>query len=61
MDKIDKNLFSYLWNNKPHKIAKDVVSYEYQFGSIKMPNIYIKNDALKCSLVHRIYKLYWYV
>ena len=46
MDKIDKILFNYLWDNRPHKIAKDVVSSEYQFGGIKMLNIYIKNDAL---------------
>ena len=42
MDKIDKILFNYLWENRPHKIAKDVVSNEYQSGGIKMPNIYIK-------------------
>ena len=42
MDKIDKILFNYLWDNRPHKIAKDVVSNEYQFGGIKMLNIYIK-------------------
>ena len=56
IDKIDKILFNYLWENRPHKIAKDVVSNEYQSGGIKMPNIYIKNDALKCSSVDRIYK-----
>ena len=56
MDKIDKILFNYLWDNRPHKIAKDVVSNDYQFGGIKMPNIYIKNNALKCSSVDRIYK-----
>ena len=42
MDKIDKKFFSNLWNNKPHKIAEDVVSNEYQFGGIKMPNVNIK-------------------
>ena len=56
MDKIDKILFNYLWDNRLHKIAKDVISNEYQFGGNKMPNIYIKNDALKCSSVDRIYK-----
>ena len=42
IDKIDKILFNYLWENRPHKIAKDVVSNEYQSGGIKMLNIYIK-------------------
>ena len=57
MDKIDKILFNYPWDSRPHKIAKDVVSnIEYQFGGIKILNSYIKNDALKCSSVDRIYK-----
>ena len=38
MDRIYKILFSYLWNNKAHKIAEDVVRNKYQFGGIKMLN-----------------------
>ena len=54
MKKIDKTLFDYMWNNKPHKIAKKVISNFPHLGGIKMPNIYLKDDALKCSWVVRI-------
>ena len=53
--RIDKILFDYLWDGKPHKIAKKIISNQHHLGGTKMPNVHLKNDALKCSWVVKIY------
>ena len=53
--RIDKILFDYFWDGKPHKIAKRIISNQYHLGGIKMPNVHLKKDALNCSWVVKIY------
>lgn len=54
MRKVDKMLFDYLWDNKPHKIKKEVVTMPKTLGGLAMVDINKKNTALKLSWVKRI-------
>ena len=36
-------------------MAKRIISNQYHLGGIKMPNVHLKNDALKCSWVVKIH------
>ena len=56
LKEIDQLMFGYLWNNKSHKIAKNIVKNTYNKGGLKMIDIVKKNNALKISWVGRIYK-----
>ena len=56
LKEIDQLMFGYLWNNKSHKIAKNIVTNTYNKGGLKMIDIVKKNNALKISWVGRIYK-----
>ena len=51
----EKLLFDYLWDGKPHKMAKRIINNQYHLDGIKMPNVHMKNDVLKCSWVVKIY------
>lgn len=54
LKKIDKILFDYLWNNKPHKISKDVITQSRQNAGLSMTDIVLKNRALKIAWIKRI-------
>ena len=54
LKEIDKVLHNYLWNNKPHKIAKSVILNGIQEGGLGMVDIYTKDIALKTAWIKRI-------
>ena len=51
---IDRILFSYLWGNKPHRIAKNVIIGNRQKAGIKMISIEHKHTSIKIAWVKRI-------
>ena len=54
MRNIDKILFDYLWDKKPHKIKKEVVIKPKAEGGLAMVDINKKNVALKLTWIKRI-------
>ena len=49
MKSIDMTFYNYLWNDKPHKISKIVVTLPYDQAGIKMVDIYKKDQSLKIT------------
>ena len=54
LKRIDKILFSFLWNNKPHKICKDIITQSKEQAGLSMTDIYLKNRALKIAWISRL-------
>ena len=54
MRNIDKILFDYLWDKKPHKIKKEVVIKPKAEGGLAMVDINKRNVALKLTWTKRI-------
>lgn len=54
LKQIDSTLFNFLWNNKPHKIAKTLMINPRENAGIKMVDIRKKNISLKIAWVKRI-------
>ena len=52
--KIEKTLYTFLWNNKPSKIDKTTIKYEYAEGGIKMIDINLLLASLKISWLRRL-------
>ena len=53
LDEIDKAVFSFLWDNKPPKIAKNVIQNKITEGGLKMPNIYCKAEAWRVMWIKK--------
>ncbi len=53
--KIDKMLFDFLWDKKPHRIKKCTIIGDYYSGGLKMPSFYEKCIALKVTWVKRLF------
>ena len=51
---IDKILYNYLWDNKPHKIAKTVMLNEVDEGGLHMVDTATKNTSLKIAWIKRL-------
>ena len=51
---LDKILFNFLWDNKPHKIAKTVTTKPRADGGLAMIDIEKKHTALKIAWIKRI-------
>ena len=54
MRNINKILFDYLWDKKPHKIKKEVVIKPKAEGGLAMVDITKKKVALKSTWIKRI-------
>ena len=53
LKRIDKMLFSFLWNNKPHKICRYIITQSKEQAGLSMTDIYLKNRALKIAWINR--------
>ena len=53
---IQRYLFSFLWNGKPHKISSNVIIAQINYGGLKIPDIGSLVRATKISWVPRIMK-----
>jgi len=52
--KVDKTIFDFIWENKPHKIKKkNKLIGDKNEGGLKMPEFDSMNKALKASWVRR--------
>ena len=50
------NLYSFIWDNKPDKVKRDVISQAYELGGLKMINVELYIKGLKLTWLRRIYK-----
>ena len=48
---IDKTVFSFLWDNKTERIARKVMSQDYETGGLKVPYMERENYVLKAKWV----------
>ena len=51
---INDTLFKFIWQNKPDKIKRDLITQEYQEGGIKLINITNFIAALKATWIRRV-------
>ena len=51
---INDTLFKFIWQNKPDKSKRDLITEEYQDGGIKMINITNFTAALKATWIRRV-------
>ena len=69
LDTIDKLIFNFLWNKKPHKIKRDTIIANFSDGGLRMPDIYALHTKSKISWLKRLYSdeegkwknLMWYM
>ena len=54
LKELDQLFFNYLWNNKPHKIAKRSILADKTQGGLRMVDIKSKNSSLKIPWIKRI-------
>ncbi len=52
---IDRTLFNYLWDNKPHRICKNSIIADTDLGGLKMVSVFEKCIALKTVWVKRLF------
>ena len=52
---IKQSMFSFIWDNKPDKIKRDVLIKDYKLGGLKMLDIDMFINSLNCSWIKRIY------
>ena len=51
---IETKLFNYLWDKKPDKIKRDIITKEYHEGGLKMTNINNLTNSIKSTWVRRL-------
>jgi len=51
---ITKNMYSFLWNGKPDKIARTTIKRQYDEGGLKMVDINAYINSIKAAWVKRI-------
>ena len=54
LKRINDTLFKFIWQNKPDKLKRDLITQEYQDGGIKMINITNCIAALKATWIRRV-------
>ena len=54
LKEIDTKLYKFLWSNKTERISRSVLKNTLQRGGISMPDVSLKNTALKIAWVKRI-------
>ena len=54
VDKINKIIFNFIWEGKPHKIKKKTIIGEKHCGGLKMIDFEIMERSLKIAWIKRI-------
>ena len=54
LDKVDKILFQFLWNNKPPKIRRNTIIAPISEGGLGMVDTYEVHAAAKCGWIKRL-------
>ena len=47
LEKIDKLIFNFLWQNKPPRIKRETIIASIEDGGLRMPDIYAFHQAQK--------------
>ena len=53
LDNINKIILNYLWDNKPHRIRREVIWAPKEHGGLKIPNMGTQDKALKLGWMER--------
>ena len=70
LKKIDKLMFSFIWDNKPAKIKRTTITATYAMGGLKMPDIFAINRTCKLKWLKKLlstnqegkgHRLAWYL
>jgi hypothetical protein len=54
LDQLQKTLSSFVWDNKPAKIKKDILIGDYKDGGLRMPEIACQNTGLKTAWIKKL-------
>ena len=54
-EQINSLIFKYIWNEGPHRIAKNVMFADKKDGGLKVPNMLMQNHAIKLAWVKRLF------
>ena len=54
LKELEKDIFKFIWNNKPDKIKRTVLKYPKHQGGLSVPDIFVKNKALKIAWIQRL-------
>ena len=54
LNRIDKMLFNFLWDNKPHKIKRSTIIASIEEGGLNMVDVYSVHLASKCAWIRRL-------
>ena len=54
LDKIDRMLFKFLWQNGPSRVKRKTIINNLESGGLKMPDIYAFHTAQKCLWIKRL-------
>ena len=56
LEKLDKILFSFLWDNKTPKIKRETIIANYCDGGLKMTDVFLVHESAKIRFLKRILK-----
>ena len=51
---IKKKMFEFLWDGKPEKISRNTIIQSYEDGGLRMVDIDVYINTIKCSWVRRL-------
>ena len=54
LQEINSLMFLFLWNNKPDKVARNIISGDHLNGGLKMTNIFNFEKALKLNWIQNV-------
>ena len=54
LKELEKLIFSFIWNDKPDRIKRDVLTLDYKLGGLKMINVRNFIKSMKISWVRRL-------
>ena len=53
IDNLQKEIFKFIWNNKPDKVKRSILFQGYEYGGLKLTNLNLFISAIKASWVKR--------
>ena len=54
LEKINKIIFQFLWEGKPPKIKRDIITADYSVGGLRAPDIKVVHEKAKISWIKRL-------
>jgi hypothetical protein len=53
---INTLFYKFIWQNKPEKLKRDLITQNHKEGGIRMLNIYNFKTSLKCAWIRRVFR-----